>query len=548
MEERTRNLSVPLSLSEDSKTKSIPVLEPAAGAHVPDQEPQWVSGLKLLPIVIAVTIGSFLMLLDISIIVTATPVITSHFHSLQDVGWYGAAYELASAVLQPLTGKFYSNFDPKWTFLAFFALFEVGSLICAVATSSKMFIIGRAVAGLGTSGILNGAFTIIAGCVPMHKRPALIGFVSGVSQLGLVAGPLIGGALTQYVNWRWCFYINLPIGGLLAVLLIFSHVPDPLPKPPFRTALRTLPPKLDLWGFVFFAGAALQLLLALDYGGTTFRWNSATIIGLFCGGGGTFLVFLGWEYHKGDEAMIAFSMVKQKIVWSSCLAYGLFMAQLVCVAYYLPIYFQGVKGASPTMSGVYFLPIVLSHVLFAITSGILLGKLGYYLPFALIGSALVAIGNGLLATLLPETSTGKWIGYQIISGAGRGLALQIPIIAVQNTLAPTQIPDAMAILMFSQSFIVALFLSFSDTIFTNSLKTLIPEYAPSIDPQVVINAGATGFRSLFEGDNLVGILVAYAKSIDRELYLTAGAAVGCFAASWFMGFKDIRKKDEGSKA
>lgn len=272
-----------------------------------------------------------------------------------------------------------------------------------------MFIIGRAVAGLGTSGILNGAFTIIAGCVPMHKRPALIGFVSGGMSKSNQYHELYVDECSSFTTWigsrtidrrstnaicklemvlvqphyflyiirdsnflsKSGFYINLPIGGLLAVLLIFSHVPDPLPKPPFRTALRTLPPKLDLWGFVFFAGAALQLLLALDYGGTTFRWNSATIIGLFCGGGGTFLVFLGWEYHKGDEAMIAFSMVKQKIVWSSCLAYGLFMAQLVCVAYYLPIYFQGVKGASPTMSGVYFLPIVLSHVLFAITSGIL---------------------------------------------------------------------------------------------------------------------------------------------------------------------------------
>jgi hypothetical protein len=167
------------------------------------------------------------------------------------------------------------------------------------------------------------------------------------------------------------FYINLPIGGLLAVLLVFSRVPDQLPKPPPMSALRTLLPKLDLIGFVLFAPAAIQLLLALQYGGNTFAWNSAQIIGLFCGAGGTFIVFLGWEYHKGDAAMIAFSMVKKKTVWSSCLTYGFFLGQLICVSYYLPIYFQGVKGVSPTLSGVYILPVVLSHVITALSSGML---------------------------------------------------------------------------------------------------------------------------------------------------------------------------------
>jgi hypothetical protein len=106
----------------------------------------------------------------------------------------------------------------------------------------------------------------------------------------------------------------------------------------------------------------------------------------------------------------------------------------------------------------------------------------------------------------------------------------------------------MALVMFSQAFSGALFLSFSDTIFTNSLKTLIPEYAPSVDPQIVINAGATGFRSAIQGAELAGVLVAYAKSVDRVFYLTAGMAVAAFAFGWFMGFKDVRRKKDGSKA
>lgn len=140
--------------------------------------------------------------------------------------------------------------------------------------------------------------------------------------------------------------------------------------------LRTLPSKLDLIGFALFAPAAVQLLLALQYGGITFPWNSAQVIGLFCGAGGTFAVFLAWSYHKGDEAMIPFSMVRKKVVWSSCITYGLFMGTLFCWSYYLPIYFQGVKGVSPTLSGVYLLPGVISHIFFAVSSGVL-GKQFY---------------------------------------------------------------------------------------------------------------------------------------------------------------------------
>ncbi|KAI9667450.1 MAG: hypothetical protein M1821_000266 [Bathelium mastoideum] len=568
--EREKHEQDPSPSRNNSQQEPDKVDQPAPAAPPAIQEQQWVSGFKLLTIMAAIVLPCFLLLLDTSIVVTAIPLITNDFHSLPDVGWYGSAYMISSAVLQPLTGKFYKNFNSKWTFMTFFALFELGSLICGISTSSKMLIVGRAIAGMGTSGILNGAFTIIARCVPMPRRPALIGLATGLSQLGLVIGPLIGGVLTEYASWRWCFYINLPIGGLVAILIAFVHVPDQVPKLPVLLVVRTLPAKLDLIGFALFAPAAIQLLLALQYGGNTFAWKSAQIIGLFCGAGGTFILFMAWDYCKGEAAMIPFSMVRKRPVWSSCLTYGFLMGQIFCVSYYLPIYFQGVKGVSPTMSGVYILPIVSTHVFFALTSGKLVGRVGYYLPFIVAGSVLVTIANGLLSTLSPETSTGIWAGYQIMAGAGRGLGLTIvrlffplqknatahyrsvvvlqPIIAVQNTLPPAQIPVAMALVMFSQSFGGALFLSFCDTIFTNSLKTLVPKYAPSVDPEVIINAGATGFRTVISKVQQTGVLVAYSKVVDRVFYFTTGLAAASFAFCWFMGFNDIRKKNQVSKA
>lgn len=487
------------------------------------------------------------MLLDGTIVVAAVPRITDDFNSLDDIGWYGAAYQLGSAVFQPLTGKIYMKFKPQWTFLSFFFVFEIGSLICGVANSSAMLIVGRVIAGLGTSGILNGALLIIAECAPMQRRPTLIGIVMGIAQLGLASGPLFGGLLTEYATWRWCFYLNLPIGGLVAAMLVFVHIPQQHPRPPPMSVVRSLHTSLDLFGFAIFAPALIMLLLALQWGGTAYAWNSSQIIGLFCGAGATFIIFLLWDYHKGDAAMLPFSIARRRTVWASCIVYGLFMGNLYTASYWVPVYFQGVKGASPTMSGVYILPMIIAHVIAALSSGPIVNKLGYYIPVALFAAVLLSVGSGLIATFSPSTPTGKWIGYQILYGAGRGLGLQMPLLAVQNTVPPQQLPIAMALTIFSQSFGAAVFLSLAETMFSNSFRTLISEYAPSVNGQSIIDAGATAFRQIVFGTDLAGVLIAYAKSIDRIFYLAAGMGAGCFVFAMGMGWKNLKKK-EVSKA
>ena len=348
-------------------TEAVAAADKAADPS--EEEHEYVTGFKLLIIMISVTLVAFLMLLDTSIIATAIPKITTDFHSLNDVGWYGSSYLLASASLQPLTGKFYTYFSSKWTFLTFLGVFEFGSLLCGVAVSSKMLIVGRAVAGMGSAGLVNGALTIIAACVPLEKRPMNLGILMGIAQLGIVLGPLLGGALTQYTTWRYCFYINLPAGGAVAFLLLLIQIPDRTTKRE-KSVLGTLG-QLDLIGFAIFAPAAIQFLLALQWGGTLYPWGDAKIIGLFCGAAGTFAVFVAWQYYVGDEAMIPLSMVRQRIVWCSCLTTLSFFGSVMITAYYLPIYFQTVRDATPTMSGVYLLPMILSQMILAVLSGFL---------------------------------------------------------------------------------------------------------------------------------------------------------------------------------
>lgn len=509
-------------------------------------ESEYISGMKRYSLMASLVLCFFLIMLDIAIVSTAVPKITSQFHSLGDVGWYGSAYQLSCAALLPLAGKVYSNFKPKYTFLAYFGIFELGSLLCAVAVSSKMLIVGRAVAGIGSSGLLNGGLTIASAAVPLHQRPKYFGIMMGISQMGIVCGPLLGGAFTSYVTWRWCFYINLPIGAVVAVLLWVVEIPSTV-KPRTLSVLEIIRTKLDLFGFVLFAPAAIQFFLALDEGGRQYAWNSSVIIGLFCGAGAMIILFVIWEWRQGDNAMIPFSVIKLLPVWSSCVAMMLFFGCLQMTAYYLPIYFQTVKLATPMLSGVYTLPNILGQLIFAVIGGIGIGRLGYYLPFILASSILMSIANGLLSTLSPSTSTAKWVGYQILLGVGRGLGTQTSIIAVQNTIAPAMIPVAMAMISFSQTFGGSIYLAIAQTILTNSLSSALKKH-PDIDVAAVIAAGASpsGVVQAADGDpaKLAKILAAYAKSVDNTFYLAAGSTALIFFVAWGMGMKDIRKKDK----
>ncbi|KAI0198064.1 major facilitator superfamily domain-containing protein [Astrocystis sublimbata] len=507
----------------------------------------YVTGKKLVILVACIAMACFLVLIDTMVVSTAIPKITDEFKSLADVGWYASVYQFGSAAPQPLAGKVYTYFKSKPSFLIFFAVFEIGSLLCATAVSSNMFIVGRAIAGFGGAGIINGALTIISGSSPMGKRPGLIGITMGVNQLGLIIGPLIGGAFTSYVTWRWCFYINLPLGGVTALAIAFMRIPEQAAKPRALAVLPHLHKYLDLLGFVLFAGSVLQLLLALQFGDVTFPWNSSQIIGLFVGAFLTFVAWFFWNYRKGDDALLPYSMISRRAVWSAGLYQSILLSALYGSTFYLPIYFQAINGASAILSGVDLLPSILPQLLFAASSGFALAKVGYVIPFAIFATVLLSVANGLYSLLQPGSPTGWWVGFQVLGGVGSGAGLQVAIIATQAVTSSQELSSAMSFIVFCQSIGPAVILALCQLVFIHGLQTQLPVHAPNVDTAAVIQAGATQFRAFVPSSELRNVLVGYATAIDQVFYLLAGLTAIGIIVLWGMGWVDIRKKEAPSE-
>ena len=308
----------PASLS-DTKGKDTTTTD-ITGAPTEDEEPEdeskYLTGLKLWTLSFGLCLTTFVIALDNTIIATAIPKITSVFNSLEDVGWYGSSYLLTTTSLQPSFGKVYTYFDVKYTYLIALVIFEVGSVICAAATSSPMFIIGRAIAGAGAAALYSGGMTIIGFSVPLRKRAIYIAALSSMFGIASVVGPILGGAFTDKLSWRWCFWINLPFGGIsLAVVFFFFSNPErKYSHIPVKERLKNI----DIAGAVFLICAIVSLLLALQWGGFTYPWKNSKVWGTLLGFGLIIAVFIAIQIYQKDRATIPVRVFKQRTILVSC--------------------------------------------------------------------------------------------------------------------------------------------------------------------------------------------------------------------------------------
>ncbi|KAE9364812.1 azole resistance protein [Stipitochalara longipes BDJ] len=497
--------------------------------------------LKFWTIMTGVYLSTFLVGLDRTIIATAIPRITDEFHSIEDIGWYGSSYMLATACVFPISGRIYQIYSTKWAYLTSLIILAAGSALCGAAPTSVAFIIGRAITGLASAGIFTGGMMIILPLIPLRKRPLYTSFFGLAAGLSSVLGPVLGGTFTDKVTWRWCFYINLPIGGF-TILAIFFLLDIPSPKHEKLTVFAQIK-NLDPIGIFFFVPSIICLILALQWGGSTSSWSAPKIIGLFVTFGVLFVIFIVVEVLMPKTAMIPTRVVLNRSVAGAMSFMFLISGALMSIIYYLSIWFQSVKGDSPIHSGVSTIPLLLSMVILAIPVAVFTQKIGYYVPALIVTPILCATGAGLLSTLTSSSNHSAWMGYQILFGFGLGCGFQTSTLAPQTVLPRADVPIGMAMMFFMQQLGGSIFLSVSQNVFSSKLVEHLTGVA-GLDAETIVNTGATNLRSVVPASELGTVIDAYNYALTRVFIMAAALSscmiLGALAIEW----KSIKGKKD----
>lgn len=371
---------------------------------------------------------------------------------------------LTNAAAGPIWAKCSDIWGRKPALVGAVGVFAVASIIAAVSTSMQMLIAARALQGTAGGGLIQLVSITISDLFSMRSRALYLGSLGVMWALAGSAGPLIGGAFTQLVNWRWCFWINLPVCGITFVLLLlFLDVHNP------RTKLGEGVMAVDWFGTLSILAVTLLLLLGLDFGGATFPWDSPKVICLIVFGTLMIGFFLFSEKRLAKYPLMPLSMFKD---WSNNAAFLVaFAHSMVSIGaeYYLPLYFQSVKQASPLRSGILILPMMVTEAAVDITVGILIHQTGRYREITWAGVTLMTLGTGLYINFRTDTSVARIVGFEIVGGIGTALLFQAPMIAIQNTVSQADTATATATLGFIRNLATSLSIVLGGVVFQNSM-------------------------------------------------------------------------------
>ncbi|NOU96501.1 DHA2 family efflux MFS transporter permease subunit [Paenibacillus sp. LMG 31456] len=393
------------------------------------------TGMVLAGLLLSILMAS----MDNTIVATAMGSIIGDLGGLDKFVWVTSAYMVAEMAGMPIFGKLSDMYGRKRFFVFGIIVFMLGSALCGTATSIVQLSIYRAIQGIGGGALVPIAFTIMFDVVKPESRGKLMGMFGAVFGMSSIFGPLLGAYITDYIQWEWIFYINLPL-GLIAFLMIASF---------YKESHQHAKQRIDWAGALTLVGAIVCLMFALELGGKTYAWGSTTIISLFTGFA---LLAVGFIYAetKAEEPIISFRMFRSRLYAASNSIAMLSGAAFILASVYIPIYIQGVLGGSATNSGLVLLPMMLGTVVTATAGGFLISKYSYRAILIATLIMLVA-GIALLTTLTPSSSRLLITTYMILVGLGIGASFSVLSNAAIHSVSANQRGAASSTLNFLRS-------------------------------------------------------------------------------------------------
>lgn len=508
----------------------------------PLEEAGYPTGVNFWLIILIV--GSVLVLtsIDMNIVATAVPSITDHFHTVADVGWYSSAFRLCACAFQFVFGKTYKLFSIKRVFLLANAISITGSLLCGAATASTMLVVGRAIAGLGSAGLVSGCFIILIQSTPLRGRPMYVGVMGAIEGLATLSAPLLGGALTQSLGWRWCFYINAPIGIVTLLLTTCCFSDTPKPSNVNRMGFKQKVSQLDLVSNLLFLPALTSLFLAFSWAGTKYSWDSGRVIGPLAIFAVLLAAFIYNQFRRGDAAALPLRVVKHRSVIASLIFMMCANSTGNVLEYYLPTYYQIVRGYNPAKSGYMMLPIIIASTIGSLVHGFGTSIFGYYAPFMLLASIMMPIAAGLISSFKIDTSFAHLIVYTAFSGLAYGIGFSGPQNAVQAVLPAEDVPLGLSVILFAQSFGPAVAIAIAQVLFLNQLSRNLISVVPNLSGAYIESNGLTEIVASMPPAKSKEVLVGIDKSLGPTWYLVVGLACASMVGSLLIEWRSVKSK------
>ncbi|GAA5840582.1 hypothetical protein JCM11251_007619 [Rhodosporidiobolus azoricus] len=487
---------------------------------------------KIIVCFLSMQLTVLLYFLEQTVLATALPALSAAFDAGRSSSFVAAAFLLTSSAMQPVWGRLSDVFGRKITLLVCLVIFLVGSLACALAKTilplpPQIF---RGLQGFGGGGLLTLVFIIVSDIISLKDRGLYQGITEVTIMVGNGVGPVLGGVLTENLGWRWCFWINLPVGGaaFLALLLF-------LPLKPVKGSMKEKLKKVDYGGSLLTMGSTALIVLPLNWGGTSFPWASGPVVGCLVSGAVLLGLFVMYEWKIPKIPVVPPSIFRHRTVSSVAVTTFISGATVLVQNYYLPQYFQVVRGESPIRSGLLILPQLLTVTFSVGVSGIVVSRTGKYKALVLCGFAIWTVGLGLLSTLDAHSSTARIIGFELLNGAGQGQTLQTTVVAAQAAVARSE----MSVVTSARNYVRALggtvFLVIAAMILNNTLRGSLtskglthPVISSIIDDPTVIWRTSSAPELLSSKNDIIS---GYVGGFHKVFWMHAALMGFCFCLS-----------------